>query len=69
MGQVPTLGEMQSPATADGVNQATARRLPCEIRVVVGDVLHNDVGLWTDGGLSAVGGHGARGQGGSGGGG
>ena len=49
-GHVPTLGEMQSlKATADGVNQARTRRLPCEIRVVVSDVLHDHVGLWTDG--------------------
>jgi hypothetical protein len=35
---------------------------------VVGDVLHDLVGLWTDGGLSEMGGHGARGRGGGGGG-
>ena len=56
-------------ATSDSVNQAQTRRLPCEVRVdfvvvhVVGDVLHDLVGLWTDCRLSVVSGHCARGRG------
>ena len=72
--KVPTLGETQAfEAAADSVYQAQTRGLPCKVRVdfiavhVVCDVLNDLVGLWTDGRLSVVSGHGADGEGGDGG--
>ena len=69
--QVPALrrNTQAFEATADGVDQTQTRGLPCEVRVdlvlvhVVCDVLEDLVGLWTDGRLSAVSGHGADGEG------
>lgn len=66
-----TLRETQAlETTADGVNEARTRHLSGVEFVdvhVVGDTLHKLVVRWTDGRLSVVGGHGARGRGDSGG--